>query len=325
MLASADSQRNISKKKSKKLLSVLGERIYCLQKASWDAGLPVIVLIEGWENVGKNSLIRALTGPLDPRGFVFHAIREPEPREKTRPWMWRFWLRIPERGQWAIFDQSWYRRVLFEHPHNKISEQELRRALRDINHFERTLSDGGTMLLKFFLHIGKNRFISKTNPSTPDAKLLSRRYDQLSGIYEDALRNTQQDRAPWKIILAEDKLTARVLFLEEIVLSLQQRLGIECEPEGARVETEARASKRKTSKPRRNRPAQESPPLVPDESIPAEVKVSPDVKEPLPEVGTTLPDSDTIDPTRIEAENAPLDEPDQSQTNGSASAPEGEL
>lgn len=332
MLASADGQRTISKKESKKLLRVLGERIYCLQKASWDARLPVIVLVEGWETVGKNGLIRALTGPLDPRGFVFHAIREPETHERARPWMWRFWQRIPERGQWAIFDQSWYRRVLIERPHNQISEQELRRALRDINDFERTLSDDGTLLLKFFLHTEKNSFKSKAsliadpeNPAkSPDPRLLSRRYDQRAGFYEDALRHTQQEWAPWITIPADDKPTARVLFLEAIVLSLQSRLGIACEPEKSNVESGVRASKRKAPKPRRARQARDRLPAPPAEAIRAEAEAIADATEALPDVAAAQPATQTEASTRISAEISPLDEQGQDLTNGSLSAPEGD-
>jgi polyphosphate kinase 2 (PPK2 family) len=332
MLASADGQQSVSKKKSKKLLNVLGKRIYCLQKASWDAGLPVIVLIEGWETIGKNGLIRSLTEPLDPRGFVFHAIREPEPHEKARPWMWRFWLRIPERGQWAIFDQSWYRRVFFEHIHHKISEQELRRALRDITDFERTLSDGGTLLLKFFLHTDKNSFKSKAgmitesgdDGRTTDPKLLSRRYDQLSNLYEDALRHTQQEWAHWVVIPADDKPTARVLFLETVALSLQQRLEIECEPKQVKVETESQGSKRKTSRSRRAHPTRDRPTMAPAGTVPSESEEIPNTTQPTPEVAAVPPFPGTNDPTRIEVEISASNDPGQDPKNEPASVPEGE-
>jgi len=99
MLAGINFDQRVSKKKTKKQMPLLKEQIYCLQKASWDANLPVIVLLEGWDTIRRASLIRTLTDPLDPRGFVFHAIRSPLAHEKARPWMWRFWLKIPERGQ----------------------------------------------------------------------------------------------------------------------------------------------------------------------------------------------------------------------------------
>jgi polyphosphate kinase 2 (PPK2 family) len=240
MLAGTDFAQRISKKNFKKQMPILKERLACLQKASWDAGLPIIVLLEGWDTNPKGGLIRSLTEPLDPRGFVFHAIRSPQAYEKSRPWMWRFWLKIPERGQWAIFDQSWYRRVLLERLQEKISERDLRRAFRDINNFERTLSDDGTLILKFFLHTEKAEFKSIASlaahhsEAKPDGavepKNLARRYDQLLEIYEDTLRYTQTDFAPWIILPSSDKRTARVLFLNSVVKTLQERLGVPCKP-----------------------------------------------------------------------------------------------
>ena len=267
MLTRTDFKSKISKKKFKKQLPALEEQIYCLQKASWDADTSIIILVEGWETVPKSSLIRSLSSPLDPRGFVFHAIRSPLTHEKARPWLWRFWLKIPERGQWAIFDQSWYRRIFYEHIQQNISEQDLRRSLRDINDFERTLSDDGTIILKFFFHTGKNTFKIKSSlleksmesPAGTESKLLARRYDRLFGIYADGLRHTHQEYAPWHIIPADDRRTARYHFLKIIIKSLQQRLEIECKPKPPIAVTETLSPKRKAPKSKRARPAQPPP------------------------------------------------------------------
>ncbi len=303
MLAGTDFVQRISKKKYKKQIRVLKERLACLQKASWDAGLPVIVLLEGWETVPKGGLIRSLTGPLDPRGFVFHAIRAPQAYEKIKPWMWRFWLKIPERGQWAIFDQSWYRRVLSERQQEKVSERDLRRAFRDINDFERTLSDDGTLILKFFLHTEKAEYKStaglaarpsdKSSDSTVETKALSRRYDQLHDIYEDALRHTHKDFAPWSIIPAIDKYTARYLFLKAIVKALQHRLGIPCKPQKSKVKPDS-AFKRET-------------PV--EESLPQPTLILTPTNDPLsPETASENQDSEE-DVSGIEAEQPDTETP----------------
>jgi len=278
MLASTDLKGRISKKKLKKQLPGLEERIYCLQKASWDAGLPVIVLIEGWKTINKNGLIRSLTGPLDPRGFVYHAIRAPQPYEQARPWMWRFWLKIPERGQWAIFDQSWYRRIFSERPQEKINAQEKRRALRDINHFESTLSDDGILILKFFLHTSKNAYKTNAGASTgssasssdTDGRIISHRYDRLLGVYEDVIHQSEQVWAHWNVVPADDQPTARLDFLKTIIHSLQHRLGIECEPKRKTDKSNLPGTKRKRARTIQAPPTPDEKPQATEASSPAE-------------------------------------------------------
>lgn len=333
MLDRTDFKNRISKKEFKKRLPELEERIYCLQKASWDADLPVIVLLEGWETNRKGSLIRSLTGPLDPRGFVFHTIRSPLPNEQARPWMWRFWLKIPERGQWAIFDQSWYRRVLFENFQNKINKQDLRRALRDINDFERTLSDDGALLLKFFLHTQKNNFKASAGPSGSgegiDSKVLIRRYDDWFDIYEYTLNHTQQDWAPWTILPADDKRTSQAIFLQTIVKKLQQHLGVECEPKQKTTEAEAPPVMRRSSKPRRSRRAAVPTPAPETADIP-QVEIA--QQQAFEDQPVTVDDHP---PEPLSQEEAPAgpeqsspnapDEPNENRSEVTSVSPDGEL
>ena len=84
-------------------------------------------------------------------------IRSPRraPTRQQRPWLWRFWLKVPNRGEMVIFDHSWYGRVLEERVERTIPEKAWRQAYRDIVEFERMLADDGTTILKFFLHISK--------------------------------------------------------------------------------------------------------------------------------------------------------------------------
>ena len=333
MLDRTDFKNWISKKDFRKQLPELEERIYCLQKASWDASLPVIVLLEGWETVRKGNIIRSLTGPLDPRGFVFHTIRSPLPHELARPWMWRFWLRIPERGQWAIFDQSWYRRVLFENFQNKISKQDLRRALRDINDFERTLSDDGALIIKFFLHTQKNIFKKSAGLSASaevtDSKILSRRYDDLFVLYEDTLKHTQQDWAAWTILPADDKRTARSIFLQTIIKRLQQHLGVECAPKRKTIETDSLSVKRRTSKSRRSRRAVERTP-APEvvETLPVEVAQQQTLETPGSGEDDLQPEPQVQEQAPAKSRQSSPKEPGKPDENRSEAAsifPDGEL
>jgi polyphosphate kinase 2 (PPK2 family) len=153
MLEKIDLTKKIKKKEYKQRMPVLRDHLYALQKASWDAQIPVIILFEGWDAAGKGTSIQKLTARLDPRGFKLYPIRAARTYEKKHPWLWRFWLKIPGRGEWAIFDRSWYGRCLVERMENLISEKEWRRAYRDIVDFERALADDGYLILKFFLHI----------------------------------------------------------------------------------------------------------------------------------------------------------------------------
>ncbi len=114
MLEKVDLTKKLDKQANKKSMPVLSERLYTVQKASWDAGIPVVILFEGWDASGKGTSIQTLTSPLDPRGFKLNPIRAGRTYEKSRPWLWRFWLKLPARGEWAIFDRSWYGRVLVE-------------------------------------------------------------------------------------------------------------------------------------------------------------------------------------------------------------------
>jgi polyphosphate kinase 2 (PPK2 family) len=110
MLDKVDLDRKLDKAEYKKIMPALRERLFNAQKASWDAGFPVVILFEGWDAAGKGTSIQELTQPLDPRGFKLYPIRAARTYEKKRPWLWRFWQKL--RGEWAIFDRSWYGRLV---------------------------------------------------------------------------------------------------------------------------------------------------------------------------------------------------------------------
>ena len=104
----------LQKEEYKKRLGPLQQRLYELEHAVFDANVPVIILFEGWAATGKGRLISLLAERLDPRGFRVVPITPPRTAETRYPWMWRFWLKIPARGQMVAFDTSWYRRVLID-------------------------------------------------------------------------------------------------------------------------------------------------------------------------------------------------------------------
>ncbi len=148
-------KKELSREEYKQALPELQRRLYDLQKACWDQHVPTVVVIEGWDASGKGTTINTLTQRLDPRGFKLYPITAPRTYEQQRPWLWRFWVRVPNRGEMVIFDHSWYSRVLEERVQRTVPEQAVREAFRDIVEFERMLADDGTAILKLFLHISK--------------------------------------------------------------------------------------------------------------------------------------------------------------------------
>ena len=155
MLEKIDLTKKLKRKEWKELRPQLQRRLYDLERAAFDTGMPVIILFEGWDAAGKGTSINLLTQRLDPRGFKVWPIRAARTYEKNHPWLWRFWLKLHNRGQIAIFDRSWYGRVLVERVEGLTPEEEWRTAYRDIVEFERMLADDGYVLIKLWLHISK--------------------------------------------------------------------------------------------------------------------------------------------------------------------------
>jgi polyphosphate kinase 2 (PPK2 family) len=242
MLEKIDLNQKIGKKEYKRLMPELQNRLYSAQKASWDAGTPIVILFEGWDAAGKGTSIQGLTAPLDPRGFKLYPIRAARTYEKKRPWLWRFWSKLPARGEWAIFDRSWYGRVLVERVENLIPESEWRRAYRDIVDFERTIADDGHVIIKFFLHISKQEQKKRFEKLIKDPLTAwhvaaedwehHRRYDEWLLAYEEAFERTDTEWGPWNIVEATDRRYTRVKIFRTIVQALEDRLGIVYEEAG---------------------------------------------------------------------------------------------
>lgn len=234
MLEKVDLSITASKKEYKKNMPRLQDRLYQLQKACWDAQLPVIILFEGWDAAGKGSSIQKLTSRLDPRGFKLYPIREARTYEKKRPWLWRFWLKTPARGEFAIFDRSWYGRVLVERVEGFIPDTEWRRAYRDILDFEHTLADDGTLIIKFFLHISKDEQKQRfkkllKDPLTawhvePEDWEHHAKYDEYVLAVEEMLERTESEWGPWTIVESTDRRYTRMKIFKTLISRLEERL-----------------------------------------------------------------------------------------------------
>jgi polyphosphate kinase 2 (PPK2 family) len=195
-----------------------------LQRAYHRQGLRGVLVFEGWDASGKGGCIRRLVERLDPRGFNVHAIGAPSQVELGRHHLRRFWQRLPHPGGLAIFDRSWYGRVLVERVEEFTPEPDWRRGYREINEFERTLVDDGVRLAKVFLHISDAEQLERfgerlRNPykrwklTVDDFRNRSKR-DAYEAAIEEMFNRTSTDLAPWHVIGADFKWHARVRVLE---------------------------------------------------------------------------------------------------------------
>jgi polyphosphate kinase 2 (PPK2 family) len=249
VLENINLDRKLSRDEYKNILPALQERLYDLEKACWDQNLPTVMVFEGWDASGKGTAIGALTQRLDPRGFKLYPIAAPRTYEQQRPWLWRFWLKVPNRGEMVVFDRSWYSRVLEERVERTIPEKAWRQAYRDIVEFERMLADDGTTVLKFFFHISKKEQKKRFEAIAADPLeawrvadedwARNKKYSEYFAASEEMLERTDSEFAPWTIVEATSKWWARKKVFEVIIAALEKRLGAGAPP---RKTAEAAAS-----------------------------------------------------------------------------------
>lgn len=220
-------------------LNALAYQVYMQQR-------PVIMVFEGWDAAGKGGAIRRVTEKIDPRGFMVHAIAAPRGDDATHHYLWRFWNRIPEAGQIAIFDRSWYGRVMVERIEGFCSEAEWKRAYREINQFERQLVDFGTVLFKFWIHVSKEeqlrRFESRSGDKLRAWKLTTEdwrnrdKWDLYAEAVDEMLLKTSTVGAPWTVVEGNSKGYARVKVLQTVVEKLTRELKIDplAKPKGGK-------------------------------------------------------------------------------------------
>ncbi len=241
MLDTVDLSLALSKKATAQVIRQQQERLFELAEMTFERKIPVIVVFEGWDAAGKGTNIAKITERLDPRGFKVLPTRAPLPHELHKPWLWRFWMNIPRHGQIAIFDRSWYGRVLVERVAGLTAIPDWIRAYEEINAFERTLAADGTVFVKFFLHISKaeqlRRFITLTQTPemawqvTADDWEQHRRYDEYVAAVNDMLVNTSTAVAPWEVVPATDKYYCRLRIFQTLIRRLENALQMAPSPE----------------------------------------------------------------------------------------------
>lgn len=234
MLEKVDLKKKLDKEDYKKVISELRTYVGALQRQAKALNIPVVVVFEGWKAAGKGTLINELLQSLDPRGFQVFPIHEPNDEESVRPYFWRFWTKIPAKGRIAIFDRSWYRRVLVEKIKNKVTPQELHHAYHEIPSFERQLVDSGTVIIKLFLHISRQEQKDRLEKLaanqatawrvTEEDWLHHRDYDQYLAAVEEMIEKTDSDFAPWLIVEATDRRFAVVKILTAMAQALETKI-----------------------------------------------------------------------------------------------------
>jgi polyphosphate kinase 2 (PPK2 family) len=186
-----------------------------------------VICVDGWDAAGKGGLIQRIVFGLEPRSTHVWRISAPSDYEKSQHYLWRFWSRLPARGNWAIFDRTWYGRVLVERIEGFCGKDDWKRAYREINDFERLLSDDGVRIVKLLVHVSeeeqKRRMVKRLEDShkhykvgIEDFRNIAKRKQYLEA-YKDMLDKTDTDWAPWHVIASDDKRHARLKGLQVIV------------------------------------------------------------------------------------------------------------
>lgn len=220
------------KKKLQKELSRLHGELYRRR-------IPMILGFEGWDAGGKGGAIKRLTQALDPRGYVVNPTAAPNDWEKKHHYLWRFWIKMPKKGHVAIFDRTWYGRVMVERIEGFCTKQEWKRAYKEINDLEEQLADSGAIVLKFWMQIDKDeqerRF--KERQSNPDKQWKitdedwrnREKWDLYEKAVEEMLVKTSTSYAPWIIVEGNNKYYARIKVLETVVEAVKKRIAEEKE------------------------------------------------------------------------------------------------
>jgi polyphosphate kinase 2 (PPK2 family) len=194
-------------------------------------GPPLLVVFEGWDASGKGGAIKRLVAPLDPRHVRVKQFAAPSDDEKRHHWLSRFWTPLPGWGGMAVFDRSYYGRVLVERVEGFAKQAEWKRAYQEIREFERALNDDGTIIVKCWMHVSSREQLKRFKRRAKDPlrtwKLTDedwrnrkKRRAYLRAV-EDMLEETDRECAPWTLVEADSKRYARVKVVETVIAAAE--------------------------------------------------------------------------------------------------------
>lgn len=234
LLESAASTDPLNKKDYSQQMAKLQNRFGRLSRLAAKKGLSTIIALEGVDAAGKGGVIRRLVAKADAAHYQVHPTSAPTADEKTRHYLWRFWNKIPTAGHVAIFDRSWYGRVMVERVEGFAQTDEWYRAYNEINHFETQLAEAGDIVLKFWINISKEeqlrRFRSREESPHKRHKMTKEDYrnrknwESNQRAAEDMIARTDTPHAPWHVIPGNDKRHARIMVLKAVCRALSDRL-----------------------------------------------------------------------------------------------------
>lgn len=234
VLQGVDLSLTLAPEEYKKKRKDLQRRMKLLHNKMYLQRVPVVLAFEGWDAGGKGGAIKRITQCIDPRGYEVVPVASPNEVEKTHHYLWRFWEKFPKDGHMAIFDRTWYGRVLVERVEGFATEQEWKRAYQEINDMEAHLVKSGTIVLKFWMHIDQKeqekRFKQRMEIPEKQWKITDEdwrnreKWDSYEKAVDEMMLRTSTIEAPWHIIEANSKLYARIKVLEIVVEALEKRL-----------------------------------------------------------------------------------------------------
>jgi len=234
MLEKVDLTKKISKEEYKGKMPQLESKLGRLQRECKALGIPVLIVFEGFGAAGKGLQIGHLIQSMDPRGFEVHPVKNETEEERMHPFMWRFWTKTPARGRIAIFDGSWYRKVLIDRFEKRTKAKDLPAAFHSINSFEQQLADDGNLIIKLFLDIDKKeqkKRFDKLAKNKETAWRVSQgdrernaHYDEYAALMEDMLFNTDTDYAPWTIVESMDRRFATLKIYTTVIKAMADQI-----------------------------------------------------------------------------------------------------
>lgn len=233
MLDKIDLNHKLSKQEYKKSIEASGLKLAFLQRECKQLAIPVLVLFEGWGASGKGTLISQLIAPLDPRGFKVFTIQKPSEEESMRPFLWRFWTKMPAKGRIHIMDRSWYRNITDDYK-NELAQREV--AYSEILNFEDELSSDGMVIIKFFLHISQEEQKERLKVLEKSPQMSwrvtqrdwkqNKNYDESKSEFHEMLLKTDSSDVPWYVIEAQDREYAAVKMMHIVNERLEEAIRI---------------------------------------------------------------------------------------------------
>lgn len=233
-LHSVELNKSMSKSEYVKKLKDLQHRLYILCGIVYQRKIPVIIAYEGWDAAGKGGNIKRLSEALDPRAYSVVPIAAPDKNELAHHYLWRFWKSIPKNGHIAIFDRTWYGRVLVERVEGFCNQDEWSRAYNEINEFEAELYRWGAVIVKLWLHIDSDEQLRrfKQREATPEKRWKitdedwrnREKWKQYEKAVDDMTAKTSTLYAPWTIVESNSKYFARIRVLETVIERIENAL-----------------------------------------------------------------------------------------------------